>query len=257
MRDAFGSTKVADTLQDTSAKRPRGSCGFEWRWITLVSLLLGISGGIRYWRDWEVQSRFKESKIAPFALSEFPSTLGDWRVVEGSETTLDPEIAQISGSSDHMIRTYVNEKSGETAVVMVLYGLAYLVWPHTPDACYPAAGFKPVPPARNVEVQTPRTMATAPFRMQTFVKFRGGQGNYQDVYYSFFNAGRWRFDMERNWKTFRYHPGMFKVQVQRQVAGGGSEDGSVKQLLGCIVQEIETRSTTGSEATPPSKGTEG
>jgi hypothetical protein len=162
---------------------------------------------------------------------------------------LDPEIAQIAGSSDHVIRTYVNEKSGERAVVMVIYGLAYLVWPHTPDACFPAAGFKSVPPARDVDIRTPQADTTAQFRVQTFVKNRAGQSDYQEVYYSFFNAGRWGLDMEKNWKTFRYHPGMFKVQVQRQIfAGGRTEEGSTDQLLGSLVQEIESRSAVRSES---------
>jgi hypothetical protein len=254
MTDAFVKIAATDHVQNDRAKQPQRFLGFEWRWIVLVSLLLAISAGIRYWRDWEVQSLFKESEVAPFPLTEFPSVLGDWRAVEGSEATLDPEIAQIAGTSDrdNMIRTYINARSGETAVVMVLYGLAYLVWPHIPDACYPAAGFKSVPPSRNVEVQTPHTATTAQFRMQTFVKSRGGQGNYLEVYHSLFNAGRWGFDMERNWKSFRYHPGMFKVQVQRQAfAGGGSEDGSMKQLLGWIVQEIEARSMIGNGTAPP------
>ena len=46
--------------------------------------------------------------------------------------------------------------------------------------------------------------------------------------------------MGRNWKSFRYHPGMFKVQVQCQGSSSGKTDeNSVKELLGRIVQEIE------------------
>ncbi len=243
MSSAFTKTEGSrDDLSDWTSK-PKRPPGFEWRWIAFVTLLLGTSGGIRYWRDSKVQSLFKASETAPFALSGIPTILGTWHVVEGSETTLDPEIAQIAGSKDHMIRTYVNEKSGEQAVVMVIYGPAYLVWPHTPDACFPAAGYKSVPPARDVEIQAPQTGTTARFRMQTFVKNRAGQSDYQEVYYSFFNARLWGFDMEKNWKTFRYHPGMFKVQVQHRVfAGGRTEEGSMGQLLGSLVQEIESRS---------------
>ncbi len=255
MSSAFTKTEMRrDDLNDWTGK-PKQSPRFEWRWIALVGLLLGTSGGIRYWRDWKVQSLFKESKTAPFALSGIPSVLGTWHAVEGSETVLDPEIAQIAGSSDHIIRTYINEKSGERAVVMVIYGLAYLVWPHTPDACFPAVGFKSVPPVRDVEIRTPQAGTTARFRTQTFVKYRAGQGDYQEVYYSFFNAGRWGVDMEKSWKTFRYHPGMFKVQVQRQgFAGGRTDEGSTDQLLGWLVQEIESRSAVGPKLPAQKRG---
>jgi hypothetical protein len=231
-----------DDLSDRTSK-PRRFPGLAWQWIALVALFLGTSGCVRYWRDWKAQNLVKESQTAPFALSEIPSVLGPWHVVEGSESTLDPEIARVAGSSDHIIRTYVNEKNGERAVVMVIYGLAYLVWPHTPDACFPAAGFKSVPTARDVDIQTPQSGSTARFRVQRFAKYRGGQEDDQEVHHSFFNAGRWDYDMEKNWKSFRDHPGMFKVQVQRQApAGGKTAEGSMDQLLGCIVQEIESRS---------------
>jgi Protein of unknown function (DUF3485) len=216
----------------------------EWTWTFLFCVVLGMSGGIRYLRDWQFQNLNKESEKPPFPLKEFPKTLGDWHEVEGTEITLDPQIARIAGSSDHLIRTYVNDRNGEQASVMILYGLAYLVWPHTPDACYPAAGFKSVPPSREVDIDVPETTIKARFREQNFAKYQTGAGIYQQVYYSLRNAGEWGLNLESRWKSFRYNPGMFKVQVQRQVvAVGKAENNSLEELLGKIVQEIEQRLT--------------
>ncbi len=220
------------------------STSFVWIRIVFVCILLGISGGVRSWRDWQFRSLSKASEVPPFPLSDFPKVLGNWHVVEGSETMLEAEVARVSGSSDYMIRNYVDEKSGKSVVVMILYGIAYLVWPHTPDACYPAAGFKSVPPSQDVDIHVPDSTATARFRVQNFVKLRTGQGIHLQVYHSFLNAGRWGLDMQKNWKSFRYNPGMFKVQVQRQSSGTwGTEGSSIEALLGRIVQEIERRST--------------
>ena len=214
----------------------------EWRWTLLVCVVLGVSGGIRYLRDWQFQSLNKENEKPPFPLKEFPNDLGDWHQAHGAEISLDPQIARIAGSNDHVIRTYVNEKNGERVSVMILYGLAYLVWPHTPDACYPAAGFKSVPPSRDVDINVPETTIKARFREQNFAKYETGAGVYQQVYYSLRNANEWGLNLENRWKSFRYHPGMFKVQVQRQVAAVGKADNnSLEQLLGRIVQEIEQR----------------
>ena len=214
----------------------------EWTWTFLVCVVLGVSGGLRYLRDWQFQSLNKENEKPPFPLKEFPKVLGGWHEVEGSEITLDPQVARIAGSSDHLIRTYVNDMNGERVSVTILYGLAYLVWPHTPDACYPAAGFKKVPPSRDVEIDVPETTTKARFREQNFAKYQTGAGIYQQVYYSLRNAGEWGLNLENNWKSFRYHPGMFKVQVQRQVvAVGKAENSSLEEFLGKIVQEIEQR----------------
>jgi len=216
---------------------------FEWPWIALICMLLVISGAIRYWRDWHFQSLSRGSEIPLFPLNEFPKELGSWRAEEGSEATLEPDIARIAGASDHLIRTYVDAKSGESAVVMIIYGLAYRVWPHVPDVCYPANGFKSVPPLEDIDIQIPGTANKARFRMQNFIKYKAGQRDYREVYHSFRNAGEWGIDMAKNWKIFRYHPGMFKVQVQHQGSSSGQkgENDSVDQLLGLIVREIDRR----------------
>jgi hypothetical protein len=214
---------------------------FQWRWFALICLLLGISGVYRYARDWYFESLNKRSEIPLFPLSDFPKTIGSWQYVEGSEGNLEDDIAKISGASDHVIRTYVDQKSGEQAVVMIIYGLGYIVWNHTPDACYPAVGFKSASPRENIEIKIPGTGNKALFSLQRFLMVKPGQRDLREVYYSFRNAGDWSYDMAKNWKLFRYHPGMFKVQVQRQGTGAAQPGGNeaVDELLGLIVREIE------------------
>jgi len=215
----------------------------EWRWMALICLLLVISGAIRYVRDWQFQSLSRGSEVPPFPLSEFPKEIGSWRMKAGSEETLEPDIARIAGASDHMVRTYVDEKSGESAVVMILYGLAAKVFPHVPEVCYPANGLMPVSGSKDIEIQVPGTAINVPFRTQSFLRNTAGQRDYREVYHSFRNAGAWEIDQAKNWKTFRYHPAMFKVQVQYQGSSSdvAGENDSVKQLLGLVVGEIERR----------------
>jgi len=227
---------------------PKPGLSSEWKWIVLVCVILGLSGGIRYWRDWQFGSLKKESEAPPFALAEIPTVLGSWHAIEGSEDKLEPEIAKISGAKDHLIRTYEDDKSGQRASVMVLYGLAYIVWAHSPDVCYPATGFRTLLPSQDqdLEIPVPEKPTTARFRLEHYVKSTAGQTDYRQVYYSFQNAGRWGVDKGRNWKSFRYHPGMFRVQVQCQGSNRGKTDeNSVKELIGRIVQEIERRSAGG------------
>lgn len=223
----------------------------EWTWILLAVAFLGISGGHRYWRDWQFQTLSKENEKPPFQLKDFPRDLGDWHEVEGLETTLDPEIARIAGSSDHVIRTYTNGRTGENVVVMLLYGLAQLLSSHTPTVCYPAAGFRPVPPPHDVEIAIPGSTAKALFREEHFAKNIAGVAIYEQVYHSFRNAGEWTSNMQPRWKSFRYHPGMFKVQVQRRTsADKQASNVGVEELLGRIAQEIDVRLASG-KATGP------
>ena len=231
--------------EKSDSRAPEAPRAFDWGWLLLVGVLFGLCGGVRFWREWQFNSLSKESGVAPFGLKELPRELGDWRVVEGSESTLEPDIAQIAGASDHLIRTYINEKSGTTAVLMVIYGLATRVWSHTPDACYPAGGFDAIPPTLDIDIPIPETTSRARFRVQQFAKLKAGLKDFRRVYHSFRNAGEWGLDMGAKWKRFRYHPGMYKVQVQTQA---GSFDDikdkeSLERFIGQLVREIEKRDT--------------
>ncbi len=234
--------------QETSqapTRQEREPGGWQWPWITSICVLLVLSGGLRYWRDQQFQSLTQESEKSPFPLAEFPKTLGGWQVVEGSDGQLEPEIARLAGSSDNMMRAYTNPQTGETVSVMILYGLAQRVFGHNPEICYPAAGYQANPsPEKDVTIATPDGKVKALFYKQQFSKRKSGIGIEQEVYHSYRNAGLWQPDMAKNWKAFRYHPGMFKVQVQRQLIGGGNDRGDVLKLLGQIVQEIEKRLAT-------------
>jgi hypothetical protein len=217
-------------------------------------LLVGLSGGLRIWRDRQFQSLSRESEKPPFPLSDFPKALGDWQFVEGSETAMDPEVARIAGSSDHLIQSYRNALTGETVSVMILYGLAYKVWAHTPEVCYPSAGFRSIPSSSQIaSIRSPDGAHQAPFRKQRFIKAKAGNAILYEAYHSFRNAGRWSPEMEKEWKSFRYHPAMFKVQLQRQPSGSGSDESDAEQLLGRIVLEIERRLSATNPSLPTAK----
>src|SRR5271157_1338273 len=100
------------TIDELSAE-PQPPPKFEWRWFVLICMLLLISGAVRYGRDWYFESLNKSSEIPLFPLNEFPKTIGTWQAEERSEGSLEPDIARVAGASDHVIRTYVDQKSGE------------------------------------------------------------------------------------------------------------------------------------------------
>jgi hypothetical protein len=214
------------------------------RWIVIVCVLLGVSGAIRHWRSLQFFNIELQSRESPFPLKEVASVLGTWRALEGTEETLDPEIAKVAGSSDHVIRTYVDDKTGERVKVLLLYGPAQAVWGHTPEVCYPAIGFKSVLNSREIQVPLENSERSAAFREALYGKTRGGTTELREVYYSFLNAGEWRSEMGQQWKRFRYYPGMFKIQVERTVKVAQLGDSPTKDLLAYLVEEIEKRAGT-------------
>ena len=91
--------------------------------MAVTCLLLGLSGGIRFWREWQFSALAVESAACPFPLAELPRTMGKWQATEDSEVQLDPEVVRFAGASEHIMRTYLDEKTGEQASVLALYGL--------------------------------------------------------------------------------------------------------------------------------------
>jgi hypothetical protein len=197
---------------------------------------------VRAWQDYRFATVENAVAVCPFPLDQVPQVLGEWRFVKGSEANLDPEIARIAGCSDHVIRTYSNIATGQSVSVLILFGPAKFVFPHTPAACYPAAGYQPVAEtlSRTVAAGTGRP---AEFYSQVYAKKRDPRHRRQEVYFSFRHADQWSPDPMRLWKSFRHSPAMFKVQIQRLV--GESErrelNNPTEQFLALLLPEIEQR----------------
>jgi hypothetical protein len=208
--------------------------------MTLACTLLGASGGVRAWQDHRFATVENYTEVSPFPLKDLPQTVGDWQAVEGSETSLEPEIARIAGSSDHMIRTYTNTTTGQSISVLVLFGPAKVVFSHRPEICYPQNGYDSVAETLSRTISG-GTGPGAEFFSQVYAKRGDPRRRRQEVYSSFRHADRWSPDPERFWKNFRHNPSMFKVQIQRLV--GESErrelNNPTEQFLALLVPEIE------------------
>jgi len=206
-------------------------------------MLLGISGGVRFWRDRQFSTLAQENATCPFPLEDLPRDLKDWTADKGSDGRLDPEIARIAGSSDHIIRTYKNKKTGQEVSALVLYGLANSVFGHTPEVCFPSVGYKQSKLSVDQQFSIPDSTTPGQYRSASFTKSVGGIGSYQEeeVYYTFLHNGEWLPDLSSRWKSFRYYPAMFKIQLQHSNSRLATEDRPAESLLCQIAQEIDRR----------------
>jgi hypothetical protein len=210
--------------------------------MTLACVLLGASGGVRAWQDYRFATVQNYVAVSPFPLKDLPPMLGEWQVVEGSETTLDPEVARIAGCSDHVIRTYNNIATGQSVAVVILFGPAQKVFAHHPAVCYPAAGYQPVAETLSRTISC-GTGPAAEFFSQVYAKQRDPRQRRQEVYFSFRHADRWAPEPQRFWKNFRHNPSMFKIQAQRLVAESERRElnNPTEQFLALLLPEIERR----------------
>jgi len=70
----------------------------------------------------------------------FPASVGEWQVAEELESS--PEELKRAGAVGHVSRAYVNTKSKARLSAFVVCATPHDASGHTPDRCYPGAGFE-------------------------------------------------------------------------------------------------------------------
>ena len=222
--------------------RVRRSQAWTIVWMIVVCLIFGASGLVRVWQDWRFDT-VKNQEIKPlFPLKDLGRTLGTWRALEDKEAVLDPQIARVAGSVDSLVRIYVDDLTGVAVTVLILYGRAETITSHTPQVCYPAAGYSLVDGGEIIPVPLGTGVGTIPagFAGLVFAK-KAGLGDREEVYYSFRHEGVWTPMVEGNWRILRFSPGVFKIQVQRKVNDTEYRhlDNPSSRFLGALMPKFE------------------
>ena len=223
--------------------------GFPWAWTAIACVLLGASGVVRAVQDRRHQEERSYVAACPITVSAIPKKLGIWHLVEGGERTLDALTMRITGGTDYIMRTYADDLTGVTLTVLVLFGPAEPVLPHTPEVCYPSSGYATADgPADTTitfnqgrDAQGRLIEGQANFRAAVYQKSTGRSTYREAVYSSFRLDGQWSPSIGSGRKFPRRNPGLFKVQVQRQVVEGESlgKGEPMEQFISALITEIE------------------
>ena len=225
--------------------------------MIVTCLLLGVSGGIRYWRDSKFSALAAEGAASPFPLAELPKTMGQWQATDGPEAQLDPEVMRFAGASEHIARIYVDQKTGEQASALALYGLGTIVYSHLPDVCYPTAGYQLLKGPIEGSITVPGVEGPVRYRWAIYAKRVGSLYRYEEVYHTFLHHKDWVPDASDRWKMFRYYPGLYKIQIARTISSLPEDDkGPCRDLLGEFASQLNQRlpsagSAGGASATAP------
>jgi hypothetical protein len=208
------------------------------RAVLACALVLG-SGAVRWWQARRVDAAMAQGREAPFPLAQVPINLGTW---EGTATELDPLIVEGTGSSDHITRRYVDRRTGVSLDVIVLYGPTHDVFIHSPELCYPKAGFTGAGETIERPIRCP--VGNVPFRSVAYTKGDAGRSDSQEVYYSWRYGGRWSTTATTPKQSERI-PGMYKVQVARRIVRGESRtlDNPCESFLEVLIPDLEARIT--------------
>jgi hypothetical protein len=130
--------------------------------------------------------------------------------------------AQLSG---YLNREYVHTATGRRLAVLLVWGRPDPVSQHTPDQCYPSAGFAPVSEMtrESIDADTPR--AAAEFFTRDYAK-TGPDPSRLRIYWAWNADGRWQAPddphdaLGRHRQYYTYGGGvLFKLYIIREVTG--------------------------------------
>jgi hypothetical protein len=226
----FSAPVPAETQAAPSLPTTPGTVGW-WSRVGLACAVLVGSGFVRSQQAERIQDQIARGLTESFALKSIPDTLGDW---QGEPTEIDEQIVRITGAKDVVSRRYVNRNTGVAIEMILLFGTAVDMCGHTPEVCYPTAGYTLVSGPDLRMVRTPS--GDAPFRALVYAKGDGASARLQEVNYTWRHNGRWSPELA-NYKLLERIPGMYKVQIARHTTGrerreiGNPSEAFLRELL--------------------------
>jgi Protein of unknown function (DUF3485) len=203
----------------------------------VVCALVLASGAARWWQAHKLADALNLERETKVPLETLPMTLGDW---VGEKTEIDPQIVAGTGSDDLITRRYVNRVTGVAVEVIILHGPAMEIFIHTPDYCYPRAGYFEAGEAMNRTISS--LGAKMPFRSVAYTKGDRARADTQEILYSWRYNGHWATSVNRP-KEMERIAGMYKVQVSRRLQPGEirSVANPCEAFLELMVPALEAR----------------
>ena len=200
-----------------------------------TALVLVVGAGLVHgaWTN-----RWRPSAELNALISRFdsvPSVIGDW---QGKDFEVAPRERAMAGAVACLSRRYSNPSRGISVSVLLLGGLPGNISVHTPDICYPGAGYTLNTPA-SFDYRAGPDKTLAGFR--TALATRGGASpSMLRIFWSWNASKGWVAPDEPRWK-FASDPALCKLYVVRETGGAAVDPGSdpCNDFLSVFLPELD------------------
>ncbi|MEM8943808.1 MAG: exosortase-associated EpsI family protein [Planctomycetota bacterium] len=114
---------------------------------TMLPAVLGLAAilGLTLYENLYIKDRWAKPGIEAAEMGkrfeQVPLSIGDW---EGEDLPVQEVIQQTAGAVNYVSRRYVHTRTGKHVTLWLIVGHSRDITRHTPNICYPAAGFRPV-----------------------------------------------------------------------------------------------------------------
>ena len=147
---------------------------------------------------------------AVIRIADVPTTIGAW---QAHEEETDAAAFEQAGAKGYWTRTYVNQRTRESVLVILMCGRPGKMSVHTPEVCYRGAGYElegqPAAfPIKNEQGKATNQMWTAPFTKTAAIT------THLRLYWAWNSRGDWEASASPRWR-FRGEPFLYKLYVSR------------------------------------------
>jgi hypothetical protein len=198
-----------------------------------VVLAYGVAEGL--WSDrWQLSPELEQSSQR---LASLPKTLGAW---ESDDVEIDPRIVRRAELRGHLMRRYVQPRTGETITVLAVCGRPGPIAVHTPQVCFGGAGFAPVAARTNFHLDAADSSTPADFWSERYQKVGAAIPEQMQLYYTW-NAGKGWVAADNPWLRFAAARVLYKIYVVRTLPriDEPAENDPIPDFLRLLMPELD------------------
>lgn len=169
-----------------------------------------------------------DMKHAAAKLEQIPKSFGPWELESSQD--MDPEVEKILECAGHLMRTYVNNETGDQVNMFVLLGPPGPTAAHTPDICYNSRAYEIVQQQERWPFENGRHKHT--FWSETLESRDVNEGLLR-VYHGWSSGTRWEAP-ENSRFAYSAEPYLYKVQLAAplvKLADAGTDADPARNFL--------------------------
>jgi hypothetical protein len=202
-----------------------------------AALALIVGAGLVHGKWTNRWGRSPELAALAARLDTVPMDLGDWK---GEAFDLPAVERAAAGVEACLARRYINRARGVSLTVLLLGGLPGDIAVHTPDVCYPGAGYAL---GTTTSFDTHAGPGGPPAGFKTALATRGGASpSVLRLFWGWNAAGGWAAPEDARWR-FAAESALCKLYVVRETAGVAvdPEDDPCQEFLAVFLPELDRR----------------
>jgi hypothetical protein len=204
----------------------------------IVALFLIVATGYVHGRLTNRWSGSPATAEAVAKVARLPMEIGPWR---GQEYELDAAVLKRAGIDGYAGRRYVDPRSGAAVTILFVCGRPGPISAHTPEVCYPGAGYEPQGEAVRRSIPVGGSGPPAEFLVCDFARPAVPASPTTRILWSWNGGAGW--ETSRNPRlSFARYPNLYKLYVlsERTEKSGDDPVPGFLELLLPALQSILT-----------------